>query len=345
MASTALVTVNAQLGYGKHIWDIPIENFLFKMPLIVNISATFAILAAAWSKTSFAITLLRISQGWMWITVWCIIASMNILLGLSALFVWIQCTPIEKSWNLTVEGSCYPMGRIVDYLMISTGESPLGHRSCLIGGEGLTNLTEGYSALMDIVLALLPWKLIWPLNMRKKEKIGAIVAMSMGVFAGITGIIKLVQTPRMKEGDVCKLPPPRPPSIGRSILPALFSVTNIRADNGVVLIIWSTAESSITMMAASVPVLRTLLRQPSKSAKQPIATSPKRAFTGDTLVQNPNTVVIESSNRGSSEKGVSFWGKLGDEEKEVGHVRMGSGQIWRINEVAIEYETREKARV
>ena len=72
----------------------------------------------------------------MLIAVWCIIASMNILLGLSALFVWIQCTPIEKSWNPIIEGSCYPMGRIVDYLMISTGEGPLRPSSC----GALTNL-------------------------------------------------------------------------------------------------------------------------------------------------------------------------------------------------------------
>ena len=67
---------------------------------------------------------------------------------------------------------------------------------------------------MDLVLALLPWKLVWPLNMQRKEKIGAIVAMSMGVFAGITGIIKLSMTPRMKEGDVCKffVSSPMPPA-------------------------------------------------------------------------------------------------------------------------------------
>ena len=59
---------------------------------------------------------------------------------------------------------------------------------------------------MDIVLALLPWKLVWPLNMRRKEKIGVIVAMSMGVFAGITAIIKVVQTPKLKGGDPCKFP-------------------------------------------------------------------------------------------------------------------------------------------
>lgn len=118
------MTENIRLGYGKHIWDIPPENFLFRMPLIMAISGTFAILAAAWSKTSFAITLLRISQGWMWAVVWSIIVSMNVLLGLSAVFIWIQCTPVRKSWMPLVEGSCYPMGRIVDYLMLSTGMFP-----------------------------------------------------------------------------------------------------------------------------------------------------------------------------------------------------------------------------
>lgn len=34
---------------------------------------------------------------------------------------------------------------------------------------------------MDIVLALLPWKMLWQLPMNKKEKIGALAAMSMGI--------------------------------------------------------------------------------------------------------------------------------------------------------------------
>jgi hypothetical protein len=34
---------------------------------------------------------------------------------------------------------------------------------------------------MDITLALLPWKLIWKLQMKKQEKIGVAVAMSCGV--------------------------------------------------------------------------------------------------------------------------------------------------------------------
>jgi len=34
---------------------------------------------------------------------------------------------------------------------------------------------------MDIFLALLPWKIILTLSLNKKEKIGVVIAMSMGV--------------------------------------------------------------------------------------------------------------------------------------------------------------------
>ncbi len=34
---------------------------------------------------------------------------------------------------------------------------------------------------MDFVLALLPWKLIWKLQMKRKEKVGVALAMSMGI--------------------------------------------------------------------------------------------------------------------------------------------------------------------
>ena len=38
---------------------------------------------------------------------------------------------------------------------------------------------------MDIVLAVVPWKIIWILTMNRKEKVGVMVAMSMGVlYAG-----------------------------------------------------------------------------------------------------------------------------------------------------------------
>lgn len=34
---------------------------------------------------------------------------------------------------------------------------------------------------MDFILALLPWKIILSMTMNKKEKLGVLIAMSMGV--------------------------------------------------------------------------------------------------------------------------------------------------------------------
>lgn len=34
---------------------------------------------------------------------------------------------------------------------------------------------------MDLTLSILPWKIIWNLRMTRREKIGVLVAMSMGV--------------------------------------------------------------------------------------------------------------------------------------------------------------------
>jgi len=38
-----------------------------------------------------------------------------------------------------------------------------------------------YSGVFDIVLAILPWKIVWNVTINRKEKLGVLVAMSMGV--------------------------------------------------------------------------------------------------------------------------------------------------------------------
>ena len=43
-------------------------------------------------------------------------------------------------------------------------------------------VVAGYSALMDFTLAVLPWTFLWKLQMNRTEKIGVMVAMSMGVW-------------------------------------------------------------------------------------------------------------------------------------------------------------------
>jgi hypothetical protein len=47
----------------------------------------------------------------------------------------------------------------------------------------MTDTLPAYSAAMDITLALLPWTIIWKLTMRKMEKIGVAIGMSMGILS------------------------------------------------------------------------------------------------------------------------------------------------------------------
>jgi hypothetical protein len=37
------------------------------------------------------------------------------------------------------------------------------------------------SGVMDMMLALLPWSIVWKLQMKKKEKLGVALAMSLGI--------------------------------------------------------------------------------------------------------------------------------------------------------------------
>jgi hypothetical protein len=115
------VTANVPLGLGKHIYAAPVEN-LATIGRMGNVTGTFSILAAVWSKTSFALTLLRLLQGRYKALVWFVIVSCNIAMGLNAVFLWARCTPASKTWNIYEEGSCWAPNVYPDFGMFAAGE-------------------------------------------------------------------------------------------------------------------------------------------------------------------------------------------------------------------------------
>lgn len=91
--------------------------------LMSNTSGFFSILAAMWSKTSFAITVLRISEGRIKWFIWFIIVTINASLGFGAMSTYLQCTPVEKLWMpLMKEGKCWPKELIINYQAFTAGE-------------------------------------------------------------------------------------------------------------------------------------------------------------------------------------------------------------------------------
>ena len=105
----AVLSVLISKGFGKHPWDNPAG-----VPFILTmIRATFIVTAATWSKTSFAVTMLRLSEGWVRWAVWFIIITLNAISAVNAMIGWVGCTPIQKSWDRTIEGTCLDLSVVL----------------------------------------------------------------------------------------------------------------------------------------------------------------------------------------------------------------------------------------
>lgn len=217
LLSCILQSIDTHFGFGQRDADVVSQDFLDMTRLVSVVAGFFLVLAAAWSKTSFALTLLRLTRpakncfslrSVVWFAIW----STNLAIAASGVFQWAQCWPLDKLWRQWIPGQCLPLGVVNGYNMF----------------------VAAYSGLMDVTLALLPCKIFYPLMMKRDEKIGIIVAMGMGVFAGVTSFIKIL---------------------------AIHNINRIAAgpEHVVVLMILGTAESAITIIAVSMPVLRTLL--------------------------------------------------------------------------------------
>lgn len=191
MADCAFISACIQLGLGlplTHFDPSNINSFL----LLSNLAGSFSILAALWSKTSFAFTVLRISTRWIRALVWFIIVTVNACLGVAIAITWAQCIPIEKVWSPFLEGTCWSKKIQIGYSIFTAGIWSLISLLfilrlwlCFVSLPSFSSLADEnsivYSGAMDIILALLPWKIIWTLTMNRKEKVGVLVAMSMGI--------------------------------------------------------------------------------------------------------------------------------------------------------------------
>ncbi|KAH6640141.1 putative integral membrane protein [Chaetomium tenue] len=211
VVSAATTSVCVSLDYGKNLYDMRPEN-LPKMPFVAVFAGFFSVLAAAWSKTSFALTLLRLSEGWMKAVIWFIMITMNAIMGTAMLFMWIKCQPFAKVWDSSLDGWCIDPNKIVT----------------------LFQWSAGWSGAADVILALLPWGILFGMrqSLSNKERLGIALAMSMGVVAGAASFVKLIMLPNL-TGD---------------------------PTDSVAVTIWGAAEGSITIIAASIPVLRVLVR-------------------------------------------------------------------------------------
>ncbi|KAL4930734.1 uncharacterized protein BDV17DRAFT_258469 [Aspergillus undulatus] len=229
----AVCHASSDIGLGRHIqWVSQNPQALVDVAQYSSISQTLAIMACALGKTSWAVTLLRIVfDRWMKWALWFIIITVNIVNILAALFVFVQCKDPRTNWDKTIVSKCWPDHVFTNY-------------SLFVGA---------YSGAQDFLLALLPWTIVWNLQMKKKEKLGVAFAMSLGVFAGTAAIVKTIYLQKLSA----------------------------KADftwEMVPLLNWAAVEDALTIIAASIPTLKPLLMRffPSSQAQESYNMLPPR---------------------------------------------------------------------
>ncbi|KAJ0160794.1 hypothetical protein CTA2_7276 [Colletotrichum tanaceti] len=210
---SVITQMGVNLGFGRHYYDIQPQTNLLTIALYTSVGASVSCFASTGSKVGFGVTLLRLTTGWHRASVWFAVVTLTVVMLPSATMTWLKCTPLRKNFNRQMEGSCWDESVTLDY--------------------GIFN--AAWCAAMDFALALVPWKLIWGMRLRRHEKLAVCFAMSLGWLTGVCAIIKGVYLVQLEQGDF------------------FF--------NGKDFTIWTAVETATAIVGSSIPVLRVFIQE------------------------------------------------------------------------------------
>ncbi|KAH7121084.1 hypothetical protein B0J11DRAFT_56634 [Dendryphion nanum] len=290
---TTLIHVSVNYDVGKHFHEADSVQLVTGIKFMY-LGELFALLAMPTSKTSFCITLLRLTEIYWhkWI-IWFIIVSVNITMWLCAALTFGQCSPVEKLWNYTLEGECWD-NRIVIYYSIVVG---------------------AYACVLDVLLAICPWLIIHKLQMNKREKFGVIFAMSLGCLAAVACAIKTSYIPQIGTWK-----------------DFTFNIAEV--------LIWGLAESAITIMAASIPFMRLLIREVSSRSGSNGRSNKKSSANTYQLQDRSHHSNLGNKTKAETDiyhKQLAGKDDEGSDKSILGEARGYQGKIMQTSEVRIEY--------
>lgn len=102
---TGAMMDNVFHGFGLHAASIPVANIPF-ITLTGNVVATLSIVANIYSKTSFALTLIRLTEGTLKALIIFFLITIHAISSTAAILLWTTCTPLERAWKPFVPGTC-----------------------------------------------------------------------------------------------------------------------------------------------------------------------------------------------------------------------------------------------
>ncbi|KAK1848118.1 hypothetical protein CCHR01_09234 [Colletotrichum chrysophilum] len=166
LANNTLIIYEFATGYvlkdSSQQWDD-------RMHILINVSSCGTLIGQAWSKTAFGVTLLRMSNRWQKGILWFCIITMNIYMVVKVVFQWAKVCG-SKSYD-------------VDWRLDICLEKHFRN-----------DFKEGgnvYNIIMDFIFASFPWLITRSLEMRRAEKVGLCITMSLGMIVAIVAAIRV----------------------------------------------------------------------------------------------------------------------------------------------------------
>ncbi|PSN75246.1 hypothetical protein BS50DRAFT_462296, partial [Corynespora cassiicola Philippines] len=205
--NNSIISVEYATGYVTDKWDD-------RMQILINVTSCGTLMGQAWTKTAFAVTLLKLTKGWSRWVLWFCIVTMNAYMFVKVIFQWAKIC----------EKPSYQVWYRLDFCL------SWAFREAFKEGGNV------YNIIMDFVLAIFPWFITWNLDMRKVEKIGLCLTMSLGM---VVAIVSAIRTAWKNDGNDKD---------------ELYFWRNAMSN------IWYSSEVAGTIIVQCVPILRPLIR-------------------------------------------------------------------------------------
>ncbi|KAI1078775.1 hypothetical protein F5B20DRAFT_192027 [Whalleya microplaca] len=170
-----------QVGYLIHQWDVRYKD-LFYMIRSFIITPTLYGLSIMFIKTAIVLEWLRIfnPRGTRGFFYWgsCAVLLVNFLFYGSTAFTFnLACRPFERYWNPFIQGTCY-----YDVFKLDLP-------------AGVINF------VVDLMIFLLPHKVIWQLQLSLKKKLGVAAIFAVGLFAIASACCRVIWTVWLLRSD------------------------------------------------------------------------------------------------------------------------------------------------
>ncbi|KAI1169697.1 hypothetical protein F4777DRAFT_572169 [Nemania sp. FL0916] len=191
IASTAfyidLIIETTKYDLGQHLQDLPPDTDYITWGVLLFARQHLYTVCVTLTKISIIIFYFQLFpqksyRRFLWFMA-VVIACTALASSLADIF---QCTPVARAWDPSIKGTCY-------------------NRVALFYANGALNVAE------DLVLYLLPVRILWAINLPHKQRLGLIAVFMVGgvtVIAGIIRIPMLKDTVESADRTWKQLPPP-----------------------------------------------------------------------------------------------------------------------------------------